>query len=470
MKLNMHIRCLLIGVLAFPAVVHAQVSNDTAFNTLTSFEQSGNVWSDVAEVVISPGNFESFKKTSGNGIILAEAGNKESYLATKTAFGDTEIEFDFLVGKGTVSAVLLQGRYRLNLSDSWAQLNPSFNSMGGIGQQNAQDLTAFSGAAPLMNAAKAPGLWQHVRIRFKAPQFANGSKTVNALFEEVYINGCLVQQNMELQGPSAGSMTAREEATGPVVFYNSNGLLAIKNLKIRKIAPVTNTRFGPGGRRRPVNPIIITPEGSNYLLRSFLNFNNRKRTHVISVGSPRQVNYSYDLKQGALLQIWNGPFVDATEMWEQRGEPQLARPLGSIIPLSEAPALAVLQDANAAWPDSIAFDDFKTMGYTLDKQRNPSFEYETAGYHVWDKISLGNEGRSLLRELDITNAPANLYCRIANGSAINSLGKGWYVVGDKSYYIQVDEKLKPVIRNTSKGAELIVPVTGNKLLSYSLIW
>jgi hypothetical protein len=157
-------------------------------------------------------------------------------------------------------------------------------------------------------------------------------------------------------------------------------------------------------------------------------------------------------------------------MWEQRGEPQLARPLGSITPLSEAPALAVLQDANAAWPDSIAFDDFKTMGYTLDKQRNPSFEYETGGYHVWDKISFGNEGRSLLRELDITNAPANLYCRIATGSAINSLGKGWYVIGDKSYYIQIDEKLKPVIRNTSKGAELIVPVAGNKVLSYSLIW
>ena len=468
MKLNINIRPLLIWAFAFPAVVHSQVSNDTAFNNLTSFENPGNVWSDVADVVINPNNFESFKKTSGSGIIFAEAENKEGYLATKTVFGDIEIEFDFLLGKGTVSAVLLQGRYRLNLSDSWTQPTPTFNSMGGIGQQNAQDSTGFSGAAPLMNVAKAPGLWQHMRIRFKAPQFVNDNKMTNALFEEVYINECLVQQNMELQGSSAGAMFAKEESTGPVVFYSSNGILALKNLKVRKLTPVANTR--PGGRRRVVNPIVIAPEGTNYLLRSFLNFNNKKRTHVISVGTPQQVNYSYDLKQGALFQIWNGPFVDVTEMWEQRGEPQLARPLGSVIPLSEAPALAILQDANASWPDSVAFDEFKNMGYTLDKQRNPSFEYETGGYHVWDKISSGNEGGSLLRELNLTNAPGNLYCRIASSSAINSLGKGWYVVGDKSYYIQIDEKLKPLIRNTSKGVELIVPVAGNKTLSYSLIW
>jgi len=469
MKLKIPIGPLLIWALAFPAIVHSQVSNDTASYNLTSFESPGNVWSDVADVVVNPNKFDGFKKTPGSGIILAEAEKKESYLATKTSFGDVEMEFDFLVGKGTVSAVLLQDRYRLNLSDSWAQVHPSFNSMGGIGQQNAQDSSGFSGVVPLVNVAKAPGLWQHVRIRFRAPQFANGNKTANALFEEVYINECLVQQNMELQGPSAGSMSAKEESTGPIVFYSSNGMLAIKNLRVRTLTPVTNSR-STARRNRVVNPITITPEGTNYLLRSFLNFNKRKRTHVISVGTPDQVNYSYDLKQGALLQIWNGPFLDVTEMWEQRGEPQLARPLGSVIPLSEVPALAILQDANAAWPDSVAFDDFKNMGYTLDKQRNPSFEYETGGYHVWDKISSGSEGRSLLRELNISNAPANLYCRVAGSSSINSLGKGWYVAGDKSYYIQVDEKLKPFIRNTSKGVELLVPVAGNNLLSYSLIW
>jgi hypothetical protein len=460
---------LLMLLLSAPLMMFAQTAADSTLNSLKSFEQPVTGWSAVADLVTTPDKFESFKKSAGAGILVGEAQNKESFLATKSSYGDSEVEFDFLVGKGAVASVLLQGRYRLNLSDSWAQLTSSFNGLGGIGQQNAGDSSGFSGLAPLMNVAKAPGLWQHVRIRFRAPQFGTGSKTLNAVFEEVLINGCLVQQNAELQGASANARSAKEEVSGPLVFSATNGVLAIKNLSSKALAPATAAR--PAGRRfRPANPIIVTPEGSNYLLRSFLNFENIKRTHVISVGSPEQVNYSYDLKQGALFQIWNGPFVDATDMWEQRGEPQLVKPLGSVIPLSVAPAFAVLADANASWPDSVAFDNLKNLGYRLDKKRNPSFEYETGGYHVWDKISFSEMNRSLSREFDVTNAPANLFLRIANSTTINSIGKGLYLVGDKGYYIQLDEKLKPAIRNTPKGMELIVPVAGNKNLSYSLIW
>jgi hypothetical protein len=470
MKLNLPLRPLLIWSLAFPAIAQSQVSNDgpAVFKTLAAFGSAEKAWSDVTDIVINPIKPGSFKKTAGSGIILGELGKNGSRLSTPANFGDSELEFDFLVERGTIAAVLLQGRYQINLSDSWADLSSSFNSMGGIGRHDMQNAASFSGATPLIKVAKAPGLWQHVRIRFKAPEFTNGIKTANAVFEEVYINECLVQQNMELQEPSNGSVSEKEQPVGPVVFYGSNGILALRNLEVRK--PTSGAALRPGGRRRVVNPIIITPEGSNYLLRSFLNFNRKKKTHVISVGNPREVNYSYDMKQGALLQVWNGPFVDVTDMWEQRGEPQLARPLGALIPLSENPALAVLQDMNTAWPDSISFDDLRTLGYTLDKQRNPAFEYETGGYHVWDKVIVGDENRSLTRQLNVTNAPPALYCRIARASAINSIGKGLYVAGDKSYYVQIDEKWKPFTRNTPNGVELLVPISTNKQLSYSLIW
>ncbi len=473
MNLRTPVKVFLISALALPLAVYSQTSNDSSFlfNDLTAFQSPSKNWSVVGDVIIHPDKPADFKKASGTGILLAEADKTESYLTTQASYGDIEMEFDFLLNKGTTAAVLLQERYRLNLSDSWAETNPSFASMGGIGQQNVQGSAAFSGAIPLISIAKAPGLWQHVRLRFRAPQFSNGRKTMNALLEEVYINGVLVQQNMELSGPSVGSSLPGEENSGPVMFYGGNGALALKNLKIRRLAPAT-IPARPLGRRfnRVVNPIVITPEGSNYLLRSFLDFNRKKKTHVISVGSPKEVNYSYDMKQGTLLQIWNGPFVDVTDMWHERGEPQLAKPLGSVIPLSENPSLAVLATQNAAWPDSIGFDNFKNLGYTLDKQRNPSFEYETGGYHVWDKISFGNEGRRLIRQINVTNAPANLYCRIANASVINAIGKGLYVIGDKTYYIQIDEKLNPSVRQMPRGAELIVPVTENKQISYSLIW
>jgi hypothetical protein len=471
MKFNTWIKLLTLMFSIFPGAVSAQTVDNTSFifKDLTLFSNPDKSWSVVSDVVINPAIQATFKKTDGDGIILGDVLKKESRLSTQASFGDVEVEFDFLLAKGTSAALLLEGRYRLNLSDSWTETTTSTSTMGGIAPR-AEQTSGFSGETPFVNVAKAPGLWQHARVRFRAPQFNNNKKVTDAFFEEVYINGCLVQQSVKLQGPTAGALSADEVNAGPVVFVGSNGTLALKNVQVRKLPPAV-AQARPVGRRfnRVVNPITLAPEGDNYLLRGFLMFGNKKKTHVISVGNPKGVNFSYDMKQGALLQAWNGPFLDVTEMWNERGEPQLAKPLGSVVLLSENPAVAKLADANAAWPDSVAFDNFKNMGYTLDKQRNPSFEYETGGYHVWDKIFPGNEGRSLVREISVTNAPANTYCRIANATAINALGKGLYVVGDKSYYIQIDEKVKPTIRTTAKGTELIVPVTANKL-SYSIIW
>lgn len=471
----MHCKLLLrtiFACVAFPSLVHAQAGDAAiVINGLSSFQSPSKNWSVVGDVTINPTRPGNFKKINGSGILFADANKSEASLTTQASFGDADIEFDFLQERGTISSILLQGRYKINLSDSWGDNTTSVNNLGGIAQLNTQDISGFSGVAPLVNIAKAPGLWQHVRLRFRAPKFTNGNKSADALLEELYINGCLVQQSMELQGPSAGAIATNEVNEGPLAFSSSNGVLAIKNLQIKKLPPAPAARI-VGGRRfnRATNPIIITPETNNYLLRGFLMFNNKKKTHVISVGNPRGINFSYDMKQGALLQIWNGPFVDVTEMWNERGEPQLAKPIGSVITLSENPALSILTDMNDAWIDSIGFDDFKNEGYTLDKQRNPSFEYETGGYHVWDKIAVGNDTRSLVRELTVTNVPANLYSRIAKASSISSLGKGLYVIGDKSYYIQIDEKLKPSVRNTAGGVELIVPVSENKTITYSLIW
>jgi hypothetical protein len=163
--------------------------------------------------------------------------------------------------------------------------------------------------------------------------------------------------------------------------------------------------------------------------------------------------------------------MDVTEMWEQRGEPQLAKPRGGVVPLSEAPALAVLVNKETTvWPDSVAFDDLKNMGYTLDKHRNPTFEYEMGGYHVTDKVAVGNADKSILRQITVTNAPANLYSRIARGASITAAGNGLFIIGDKGYYVQIDEKLKPWIRYSKNGSELLVPVTSNNPVIYSLIW
>jgi hypothetical protein len=219
------------------------------------------------------------------------------------------------------------------------------------------------------------------------------------------------------------------------------------------------------------NPYVLTVGSKPYLLRSYLMFEGKKRTHVISVGTPEKVSYSYDLKQGALLQVWRGQFIDVTEMWKDRGEPQLAKPLGTVLPLSAAPAIAALADKDAAWPDSIAFDDLQNKAYVLDKNKMPTFLYSSNGAEVSDQIAVQNGGGSIERTIGISNSKGLLYCRIAAGQVIETLKDNAYRVGNKAYTVKVAPEAKAFIRKTKNGQELLAPLTnGTASLTYSLIW
>ncbi|HMI02624.1 MAG TPA: hypothetical protein VK541_09095 [Pedobacter sp.] len=219
------------------------------------------------------------------------------------------------------------------------------------------------------------------------------------------------------------------------------------------------------------NPYVLIVGSKPYLLRSYLMFEGKKRTHVISVGTPEKVSYSYDLKQGALLQVWRGQFIDVTEMWKDRGEPQLAKPLGTVLPLSDAPAIAALADKDAAWPDSVAFDDLRNEGYVLDKNKMPTFIYSSNDAEVSDQIAVQNGGGSIDRTLSISNSNGLLYCRIAAGPVIEVLKDNTYSVGNKAYTVKVPADAKAFIRKTKNGQELLAPLAkGTSSLTYSLIW
>lgn len=217
------------------------------------------------------------------------------------------------------------------------------------------------------------------------------------------------------------------------------------------------------------NPYVLTVGTKPYLLRSYLMFEGKKRTHVISVGTPEKVNYAYDLKTGALLQVWRGGFLDVTEMWKDRGEPQLAKPLGTALVLTGAPFLAVLKDKDAAWPDSIAFDDLQNKGYVLGKDKMPAFEYTVYGTAVTDKIAVA--AGSLQRTVGFKDAQGSMYCRLAAGPAIEKQDNNLYVIAGKAYSIKLTGNAKPIVRKTNDGQELLVPVAkGVSSLTYSLIW
>jgi Domain of Unknown Function (DUF1080) len=433
------------------------------------FRDPGRNWHIAGGAAASLATTGDMKPLAGTGVAVnIVSGDKNTHLITKEEWGDMELEFDFMMSKGGHSGIYLQGRYEIPLTDSWLKTIPGFSDCGAISpRRDLAGKTGYEGVAPLVNASAAPGLWQHLRIKFRAPQFVDGArKTVPARFEEVYLNNVLVQDQVAVTGPTAAAVFEDEKTTGPLVFQGDQGNIAVRNIRYRQ----TDAKAGKPDPN-PIYPITVNPGQQPYLLRSFLEFDGKKRTHVISVGFPLQMNYSYDLKQGALLMAWRGKYLDVTEMWHDRGEPQLAKPLGNVIPFSAAPTLAILANREATWPDSIAFDDMQNKGYTLDAKKSPAFRYSFSNISVVDKLVPSDDSTSLLRELNISGAVEGLYCRVIAADKIEAQDGELYAINDHSFYLRISKGMKPFIRQSGTKQEILIPIgKGTGTYTYSIIW
>ena len=221
----------------------------------------------------------------------------------------------------------------------------------------------------------------------------------------------------------------------------------------------------------PVGAIAVEADAAPVLLRSFIQLpgEKTKRTHSLSVGSPTGVHFSYDLNQMALLQTWKGDFADMTEMWYERGEPQLIHTLGATVMLPAQPALAQLADEQAVWPDSLTDNVLQYKGLSVDKTNLPVVSYVMAGAAITDAVRPAATGLTRTLTVTVTGTPAGaLFCRAAVSSQIEDLGKGLYNIGDGQYYVRLDPKLKPRLRSIGGRQELVVPVKGT--VSYEVIF
>jgi len=145
---------------------------------------------------------------------------------TEQKFGDCTVKLEFLITRGSNSGVYLMGEYEVQISDSFARPPGRQLGQGDMG-------AIYSAAAPSRNAAGVPGTWQTYEIEFVAPKFdAQGNKTANAVFKRVVLNGVLVQENVEVQGPTGGGLTMQEAATGPLMLQGDHGPVAFRNIEI----------------------------------------------------------------------------------------------------------------------------------------------------------------------------------------------------------------------------------------------
>lgn len=223
-------------------------------------------------------------------------------------------------------------------------------------------------------------------------------------------------------------------------------------------------------QRSETDPILVDPR-EKPLLRSFMDIPNHPRvTHAISVGSEAKVHYTYDLDHGSLFQTWRGEFLNATPMWHNRGDGS-SRPLGSVTHMGiPVIPLAQLSSEDAAWPADTLGSSYTPKGYKINDNNDVSFLYEAYGASVTDGVSILDNGHGIRREVRINNVPDNAYYLLAQDQAIEEIAEGYYLIGDKAYFLKWEggEAARPRIRNVAGQLELVIAATGS--FAYTLLF
>ncbi len=270
-------------------------------------------WKIVGDVSYDPNTAGKGSTKAGNGILVNQlsAKNNENLL-TAMEHGDLQLELDFMMEKGSNAGIYLQGRYEVQLFDSWGVKTPRLLDCGAIyerwNESRPEGRKGYEGHPPAQNVSKAPGLWQHFSIMFRAPRFnSKGEKTANARFLRVVQNGVTVQENVEVTGPTRAAAFTDEKPTGPLMIQGAHGAVAIRNIRYKAygVEPVTLTNMklkAYEGRFKSVDELAsLTPKREMDIdVLAHLAPGNRDRFGGSITGTlhiPRTGQYLIDLNQ-----------------------------------------------------------------------------------------------------------------------------------------------------------------------------
>ncbi len=127
--------------------------------------------------------------------------NGTGTISTKQEFGDCQLHVEWAApmkvegegqGRGN-SGIYFQGRYEVQVLDSYENKTYFHGQAGGVYKQTA----------PLVNACRKPGEWQTYDIIFHAPRFDKSGKLEKAATVTVLHNGVLIQDHTEILGTTS---------------------------------------------------------------------------------------------------------------------------------------------------------------------------------------------------------------------------------------------------------------------------
>lgn len=158
------------------------------------------------------------------------------YIFTAAKFGDVQLHVEWAApvpakgrgqGRGN-SGVFLMGLYEVQVLDSFE--NETY--------ADGQAAAIYGQYPPLANACLPPGQWQCYDIAFRRPRFDSAGAVLSPARVTVFHNGILVQDNVELWGPTTwlqGLPYTQHDDRLPLSLQDHGNPVRFRNLWLRDL-------------------------------------------------------------------------------------------------------------------------------------------------------------------------------------------------------------------------------------------
>ncbi len=158
---------------------------------------------------------------------------------TKRVFRDFQLHLEWKAPAGLPdsitgqnrgnSGVIIQGLYEVQVLDSYN--NRTY--------RNGQAGAVYMQYAPLVNPSRKAGVWQTYDIIYTAPRYKDSTTFFTPPRITVIYNGVLVQNNVEIQGPTVSpgipEYKIKEHGDGPIELQQHGNPVTFRNIWIRKL-------------------------------------------------------------------------------------------------------------------------------------------------------------------------------------------------------------------------------------------
>jgi hypothetical protein len=187
---------------------------------------------DLSQWVDAKGNPPRWKVENG----FMEVAKKTGAIQTRSTFGSCQLHVEWASpsevagesqGRGN-SGVFLMNLYEVQVLDCYQ--NKTY--------ADGMAAAVYGQYPPLVNACRPPGEWQTYDIVFRQPRFAQDGSLLQPAFMTVFHNGILVQDHVELTGPTAWKARPPYKAHAdrlPISLQDHSNPVRYRNIWIREL-------------------------------------------------------------------------------------------------------------------------------------------------------------------------------------------------------------------------------------------